>query len=51
MIEFLTVIFMITCVFVFLNAGIVFFEYADDLYHRIFCNNNKKKNKKNNWIL
>ena len=51
MIEFLTVIFIITCAFVALNAGIMLFECADELYHRIVCRNDNKKNKKNKWIL
>jgi hypothetical protein len=51
MMEFLTVIFMITCVFVAINAGFMLFEYADELYHRIVCRKDNKKNKKNKWIL
>ena len=47
MMEFLTVIFMITCVFVAINAGFMLFEYADELYHRIVCRKDNKKNKKN----
>jgi hypothetical protein len=51
MMEFLTVIFMITCVFVAINAGIILFQCADELYHRTVCRKDNKKNKKNNWIL
>jgi hypothetical protein len=51
MMEFLTVIFMITCVFIALNVGFMIFQCADDFCCRILHDNDKKNIKKNKWIL
>jgi hypothetical protein len=49
MIEFLTVILMMICAFTALHAGIMLLQCLNELYHRIFCGKDKKKN--NKWIL
>lgn len=43
MMEFLTVIFMITCVFVTLNVGFLVLDAADDLWHRILSDRDKRR--------
>ena len=43
MMEFLTVIFMITCVFVTLNVGFLVLDAADDFWHRILSDRDKRR--------